>query len=333
MEDFFRKRRLIESNLLKTWSKRGRGPWRAENHRTLCALLRMGLQLTRLRRRGEQNALTPVIRRLRLVYDNLPEGFCGFSILHLTDLHADGLSDFAEVVGNRVRDLPVDLCVMTGDYRFATSGPCQTVYPPMEHILRAVDARLGVVGILGNHDVSDEIPELERMGVRMLVNDAIQVRRGRESIWVIGVDDPHYYGCDDLPGALENVPSEAFKILLVHSPEIIEEAAGAGIDLYLCGHTHGGQIRLPLLGPLISNSNCARKYTSGRWQHKQLQGYTSPGVGTSGVPVRFFCPPEIGLIELCCPRHSANSPVRFGAENSAVEGAEVVHFEDLAVAR
>jgi len=333
MEDFFRKRRLIEASMLKTWSKCGRGPWRAENHQKLCALLRIGLQLTRLRSRGEQNALTPIVRRLRLVYDNLPESFCGFSILHLTDLHADGLSDFAGVVRECVQDLSVDLCVMTGDYRFATSGACQTVYPPMEHILRAVDARMGVIGILGNHDVSDEIPELERMGVRMLINDALQVRRGRESIWVIGVDDPHYYGCDDLPGALESVPSEAFKILLVHSPEIIEKAEAAGIDLYLCGHTHGGQICLPLLGPLISNSNCARKYTRGQWQYKHLQGYTSPGVGTSGVPVRFFCPPELGLIELCCTRHSVNPPTRLGNGNRAVERGQVVNVADLAVVR
>ena len=152
-------------------------------------------------------------------------------------------------------------------------------------------------------------------------------------VWVIGVDDPHYYGCDDLPGALESVPSEAFKILLVHSPEIIEKAEAAGIDLYLCGHTHGGQICLPLLGPLISNSNCARKYTRGQWQYKHLQGYTSPGVGTSGVPVRFFCPPELGLIELCCTRHSVNPPTRLGNGNRAVERGQVVNVADLAVVR
>ena len=173
------------------------------------------------------------------------------------------------------------------------------------HADESVKARLGVVGILGNHDVSEEVPALERLGVRMLINEALEVRRGRESAWVIGVDDPHYYGCDDLPTALRAVPSDAFKILLVHTPELIQEAAAAGVDLYLCGHTHGGQVCLPVIGPLLINANCSRAYARGVWQYHTLQGYTNPGVGTSGVPVRFWCPPEIGLVELRCARHSA----------------------------
>jgi predicted MPP superfamily phosphohydrolase len=141
----------------------------------------------------------------------------------------------------------------------------------------------------------------------MLMNNALELRCGRESAWIIGVDDPHYYGCDDLPAALSDVPSEAFKILLVHTPEIITEAEEHGVDLYLCGHTHGGQICLPFIGPLIINANCPRAYARGVWKYKSLQGYTSPGVGTSGLSVRFFCPPEIGLIELRCARHATNA--------------------------
>ena len=271
----------------------------------LCRLLRIALWLTGLRSRGEHNALTPVVRGVRLAYDNLPESFCGFRILHLTDLHADGVVGLADVISERISDLKVDLCVMTGDYRFAVSGPSEPVYPPMQRILNHVNARLGTVGVLGNHDLSDTIPELERMGVRMLINDALELQNGEESLWLIGVDDPHYYGCDDLPGALRRVPSDGFKVLLVHTPEIFKEAQGYGIDLYLCGHTHGGQICLPLIGPVISHANCPRAYTRGVWKYKNLQGYTSTGVGTSGVPVRFLCPPEIGLIELYCPRHYA----------------------------
>jgi predicted MPP superfamily phosphohydrolase len=105
------------------------------------------------------------------------------------------------------------------------------------------------------------------------------------------------------------VPSDAFKVLLVHTPEIFREAQECGIDLYLCGHTHGGQICLPLIGPVISHANCPREYTRGVWKYRNLQGYTSTGVGTSGVPVRFLCPPEIGLIELYCTRHYARPPM------------------------
>jgi predicted MPP superfamily phosphohydrolase len=333
MEDFFHKRQLIERGLLRTWSKRGRKTLRAENHQTLCTLLRLALRLTGLQSRGEQNALTPVVRGVRLAYDNLPERFCGFRILHLTDLHADGLMGFADVVSERIRDLDVDLCVMTGDYRFGVSGSCQRVYPPMERILNSINARLGIIGILGNHDVSDEIPELERMGVRMLINEALELRHNRDSLWVIGVDDPHYYGCDDLPGALRSVPSEAFKILLVHTPEIIKEAAESGVNLYLCGHTHGGQICLPLIGPIITHTDCPREYLRGVWKYKNLQGYTSTGVGTSGVPVRFFCPPEIGLIELCCARHYAGPPMNRRDGRMPSEREEVADFQNLTEVR
>jgi predicted MPP superfamily phosphohydrolase len=322
MNDPLHKRQLIERGLLKTWSKRGRGSFRGEKHQALCALLRVVLRLTGLRERGEQNALTPVIRAIRLTYDNLPASFCGFKILHLTDLHADGLMGLADAISERLRDLEVDLCVMTGDYRFEVRGPCHGLYPPMERIVNSVNARLGVVGILGNHDGSEEVPALERLGVKMLINEALELRRGRESAWVVGVDDPHYYGCDDLPAALRDVPFEAFKILLVHTPEIIKEAEAYGVNLYLCGHTHGGQICLPLIGPLVTNANCSRAYVRGLWKYKNLQGYTSPGVGTSGVPVRFFCPPEIGLIELRCARHHENAPTLAHGGPSADEREE-----------
>jgi hypothetical protein len=303
MKDALHKRQLIERGLLKTWSKRGRNSFRAENHRVLCALLRVALRLTGLRRRGERNALTPVVHEVRLTYEHLPESFCGFRILHLSDLHIDGLTGLAEAISEQLAALEVDLCVLTGDYRFEVCGPCHNIYPPMERMLRSVNARLGIIGVLGNHDVSEEIPALEALGVRMLINEAMELRRGRDRAWVIGVDDPHYYGCDDLPGALSDVPAEGFKILLVHTPEIIEEAEEYGIDLYLCGHTHGGQICLPLIGPMIINADCPRTYAGGVWQYKNVQGYTNRGVGTSGVPVRFFCPPEIGVIELRCARH------------------------------
>jgi len=261
------------------------------------------LQLTGLRRRGELNALSPIVREIVLQYDNLPESFCGFRILHLTDLHIDGLAGLAEAISERLSELEVDICVMTGDYRYDTHGPCHGVYPPMERMFKSVNARLGMIGILGNHDVSEEVPALEQLGVKMLINNALELRSGQESVWIIGLDDPHYYGCDDLPAALKGVPSGAFKILLVHTPELIKEAEASGVDLYLCGHTHGGQICLPFVGPIIINANCSRAYARGVWKYKTLQGYTSPGVGTSGVPVRFFCPPEIGLLELRCARH------------------------------
>ena len=306
MEDFQQKRRLIEQGQLTSWKRRGRRAFTVEHvpfHRTLLQIMfRAGW----LRARGERNARNAVVRTLRFTFDSLPSAFCGFTILHLSDIHADGLTGLSDSLSQRLQDLQVDVCVLTGDYRYKAHGPSHDVYPHMEKILASINARYGIVGVLGNHDAMEKVPVLERLGVTMLVNQSLPLSHGGDTIWLIGLDDPHYYGCDDLPGALHGVPEEVFKVLLVHTPELAAEAETHGIDLYLCGHTHGGQICLPWLGPVISGANCPRRYVRGAWRHKRVQGYTSAGVGVSVVPVRFFCPPEIVLIELRCTHQHAH---------------------------
>ena len=228
-------------------------------------ILRLALRTMGLYSRGTRNALQPVVRHLRLEFEGLPESFHGFRLLHLADLHIDGIDGLAEVVAERVAALPVDLCVMTGDYRFEVGGPCDAVYPRLATVLSSVRARYGVVAILGNHDEAEIAVELENLGVRTLINEAVEIARGGARLWIIGVDDPHHYGCDDLEGALQDVPENAFKVALAHSPEMYEQAAAAGIRLYLCGHTHAGQIRLPWIGATLVNADSPRAYTHSQW--------------------------------------------------------------------
>jgi hypothetical protein len=292
------KRKSIELKSYEAWLTRGKGGFHFENLKIFSQTIEAALWITRLRARGESNALSPIIKHIRLEYENLPKSFDSFKILHLSDLHIDGHSQFAQSIINKIDGMQFDLCVLTGDYRFEVHGPSHNVYFGMKKVLSLINSKYGVIGILGNHDFADEAEELERMGVKMLINESHEIRIDNESIWVAGVDDPHYYGCDDLDKALESVPEDAFRILLVHSPEIINEAAEHGISLYLCGHTHAGQICLPFIGPVIVNANCPRKYVRGVWEHGKLRGYTSAGTGSSCVPARFFCPPEIGIIEL-----------------------------------
>jgi len=312
MQDRLLKRQLIEQGQLAAWTRHGRPSLLEKNFSLLRTVLACGLRLLGLYARGVGNALSPELKYLRLAFDTLPEAFHGFRILHLSDLHADGLPSMAESLAPRLQNLAVDLCVLTGDYRYRMTGSCRHVYPPMARLLGSINARHGVVGILGNHDAAEMVPAFERLGVRMLVNASLCLQQDTQQIWLIGLDDPHYYGCDDLPGAVRDVPESGFKILLVHTPEMLEEAAQSGIHLYLCGHTHGGQICLPVIGPLITHANCPRAYVRGAWQYKQVTGYTSPGVGCSGVPVRFRCPPELVLLELC--RTSLLEPAAIGQD-------------------
>lgn len=270
----------------------------SRSDRFLRPLLKASLMSAGLYGRGARNALDIHVRHAKLAFRDLPQEFCGFRILHLADLHIDGIEGLAEVVGEIVSEMPVDLCVMTGDYRYETQGSCTAVYPGVRKIISNVVTHYGTVAILGNHDAAEIAIEFEQNGIRMLVNEALELRRQGASMWVVGVDDPFHYQCDDLPLAVNNVPAKDFKILLSHTPELFKEASRTGIDLYLAGHTHGGQIRLPFFGSVVLHGNCPREFTHGHWQYRQMQGYTSAGVGCSMLPVRFNCPPEIVLVEL-----------------------------------
>ena len=268
-----------------------------------CALrlqpvLEAGLRVVNLYSSGLKNATDLRARRAQLCLPGLPAEFAGFRLLHLSDLHIDGIDGLDQTVAEAAANLPVDLCVLTGDYRFATEGDCSEVYRRMRRILASIDSVHGAIGILGNHDSAAMAPRLEELGVRMLINESVEIRRGDESIWIAGVDDPYHFQCDDLALAVENVPADGFRVLLAHTAQLAEQAARSGIDLYLCGHTHAGQLRLPWIGPLIDNGGVGRRFNHGLWRLGSMQGYTSAGVGCSMLPVRFNCPPEITVFDL-----------------------------------
>jgi uncharacterized protein len=155
-----------------------------------------------------------------------------------------------------------------------------------------------VYGVLGNHDTICMVPALEGMGIRMLLNECVVIERGGQRIHLAGIDDAHFYKVDNIEKAADAVPHEEFSILLSHTPEIYRQAAHAGFDLLLSGHTHGGQICLPGGIPITLDSALPRSFGSGAWKYRDMAGYTSVGAGSSVVPVRFNCPPEITLHHL-----------------------------------
>ena len=258
------------------------------------------LKLTGLYLLGTKNAERIRVRHYRVKLSDLPTGFDGFTILHLSDLHVDMNPGAMHRMTELIATLEYDICVLTGDFRGKVFGPFDTTLLGMTRVRSQLSE--SVYGVLGNYDTVRMLPELEAMGIRMLLNESETIVRGNQRIHLAGVDDAHYYGAANLEKAASRIPRGEFSILLSHTPEIYKQAAYAGFKLFLSGHTHGGQICLPGSIPvtLSSSSNLPRHMAAGPWSYRTMTGYTSVGVGSSVVPVRFNCPPEITLHHLQC---------------------------------
>jgi len=295
-ESFRRKRLSMETEFLRSCRTDQRAAPYGAGPRV--AVARGLLKLIGVFERGLQNANRPVLSQFTFSFRGLPPAFNGFRILHLSDFHFNERPGFVDAMCSVVNGVESDICLLTGDYRFNLSTPRSSARAGIQRFLATIAPRHGTVAILGNNDMSDFVSEFSAMGVSVLVNESLKLSIGDDTMWIAGVDDPHEFLCDCLPLALRDVPPGAFTILLAHSPEIISQAAEYGIDLYLCGHTHGGQVCLPRIGPLFLNARCKRAYVAGRWRCGDMQGYTTCGIGASTIPIRFNCPPEAALIEL-----------------------------------
>ncbi|KAA1175766.1 metallophosphoesterase [Marinobacter salinexigens] len=264
-----------------------------ENLASAPGFIRFCLKMAGLFRRGQDNSRRLDVAQNRFHLPDLPEAFDGFRILHLTDLHVDMDEANLQAVMHRIEPLEYDLCVLTGDYRKQTWGPVDAALNGMERLRKRI--RGPAFAILGNHDSIRMLPALEDMGYNLLMNEMLPVERNGEQIYLAGVDDAHFYKAHNLHQAGNDIPLGGVSILLSHTPEIWREAAHAGYDVFLCGHTHGGQICLPGGIPVTLDSDCPRRLGRGYWTVNGMQGYTSPGAGTSVVNVRLNCPPEVTI--------------------------------------
>lgn len=168
-----------------------------ENIDWLPVLVRTVLRLCGQDERGRRNALDLRCRHREVLLDDLPEPFEGFTVLHLTDLHIDGFVDGGARLAEAVSRLEVDLCVMTGDFRFLTWGEYLPALQGMSRLVPRIRARHGILGILGNHDPIEIVIGLEHLGIRMLLNESVVFERKGRFLAVGGVDDPHFYGCHE----------------------------------------------------------------------------------------------------------------------------------------
>jgi predicted MPP superfamily phosphohydrolase len=269
-----------------------------ENWYSIHALIRVVLKSTGLYWRGVRNSARIRLVHNQLLFKTLPRLFDGFTILHISDLHVDMNPGAMRRLAELLPDLDYDVCVLTGDYRGPAYGDFETALQG----LAAVRPQLKdpVYGVLGNHDTIRMVPALEEMGIRMLLNERETISRGEQHIFLAGIDDAHYFRVDNIEKAASEIPHDAFSILLSHTPEIYRQAAHAGFDLLLAGHTHGGQICLPGSIPITLDSVLPRRMGAGAWQYHGMIGYTSVGAGSSIVAVRINCPPEITLHHLRC---------------------------------
>ena len=257
-----------------------------------------------------------VVTRYRLTPPNWPAGQKPLRLAVIADIHACDpwmpMSRVAEIV-SVANDLKPDVTLLLGDYvaglrRFRTS-----VVPPQEwgRALADLTAPLGVYGVAGNHDWWHDIAGVRRAfadnHIPLMENDVVRLEpKDGPAVWLAGLGDQLAYplgdsrfrGVDDLPGTLARIPEDGAPIVLMaHEPDIFPDVPER-VSLTLSGHTHGGQVDLPLFGRLVVPSAYGQRFAYGHVVENDRHLIVSGGLGCSVLPVRFGVPPEILLIEL-----------------------------------
>lgn len=297
-EQWAERRRTLETGRYRI-SPDGRRSWaRKRVFDVLLALFGAALWLTPLHRRGRRNALAPRLVELELAFPHLPSAFDGYRILHLSDTHLDHLPELAPIARKLLDGLEVDMLALTGDVQGKHHAPIDRAVGLLAEVLSGVQVGGPRLAVLGNHDPVTMAEALERLGFEVLLNRSLVLERASARLQVTGLDDVNCFYTDAALAALVPDSTGFFRIALVHSAEMADHAAAAGCALYLCGHTHGGQICLPSGQPLVANLTRCWQASNGLWRWGEMSGYTSRGLGVSGPPLRFNCKGEAAVITL-----------------------------------
>lgn len=226
-------------------------------------------------------------------------------VLHISDLHVERIGRREEGLLALTEKLAPDLILLTGDYLNLSCVDDAVAHAEARRLLANLRAPAGVYAVLGSPPVDRNSASLfEGLPIQLLRNRVhILNGTGERPIALIGMDCSHDVERDGrvLHRLWAQVPPDAFTLLLYHSPDLMPAAAELGIDLYLCGHTHGGQVRLPLYGAAITSSRYGKRYEMGCYREGRTHLYVSRGVGLEGLAaprVRFLCPPEATLFTL-----------------------------------
>lgn len=240
------------------------------------------------------------IERHEIFLRRLPCELDGLRIVQLTDIHHSPFTGRAQVMRavEIANNLQPDIIALTGDYISHEREYAE----PCAEMMGRLKARCGVYAILGNHDHWTDAPLITDLfraeGIKMLVNEGMRFAhpdRSGASFWLGGVDDT-MVGLEDLSLALAGSREDELKLILAHNPVILRRAARAGVDLVLSGHTHGGQVAWR--SERTAAGRPRRRLLRGLGRRGETQIYVSRGLGTSVLPVRYACPPEVTLLEL-----------------------------------
>jgi predicted MPP superfamily phosphohydrolase len=259
-----------------------------------------GLHSTGLFRLGRRNALDLRLIELTFEVPELPASFEGYRILHVTDTHLDVLPELAGVARSLLHGAEVDMLALTGDVYGLSSTHVAGSIDLLAEALSGVRTRGPRLAVLGNHDSVAMADALGVMGFDVLVNRSHVIERQGEQLCITGLDDVHCFYTPAVHSALGQ-HADKFRIALVHSPEMADEASAAGYALYLCGHTHGGQVCLPGGRPVVTSLTRCRYAARGLWRRGRMLGYTNNGLGVARPAVRFNTRGGAALITLKRP--------------------------------
>ncbi len=244
------------------------------------------------------------VEKIRFDFKNLPLSFDRIKIVQISDLHSKKFGRKEKLVLKIINQLNPDYIFITGDIidNQTKTKDLDLCRPFWEKLGQQYQNR--IFGVFGNHlhdsrkiNIHEFKKLVESCGISILLNENKKLIRNGEYLYLIGVDDPrtkHH----NLEQAMQGLEDNRVKILLAHSPEIIEDLKESEVDLILAGHTHGGQVRLPLIPNFWIPTRDRGKYVSGLYRVKQIPLYINRGIGVDLLPIRFNCPPEITLIEL-----------------------------------
>jgi hypothetical protein len=227
-------------------------------------------------------------------------------LVQLSDLHVERLSRRERVLPSLVAGLAPDLLLLTGDFLNTSYNDDPRALADLQTLLAQLHATCGIYAIWGTVEVDlrDFLrPTLTNLGMHVLEDEAVEVAVDGHHLWLVGLSctrDLAAAGAT-LRSLLAQTPPDAYTLLLFHTPDLMPQAAALGVDLYLAGHTHGGQWRLPGFGAILTSSRCWKRYEAGHYCDGSTHMYVSRGLGMEGFGApraRFFCPPEVVSVTL-----------------------------------